>query len=50
LIQSERKIKEQKEKIKKLKTFDLDRSNLIKQIDVLNFEISQEAEKNSELL
>lgn len=45
LIQSERIIKDQEEKIKKLKNFDQDKNILLKKIEELHFELSQEKEK-----
>jgi exonuclease SbcC len=45
LIQSERVIKDQEEKIKKLKNFDQDKNILLKKIEELHFELSQEKEK-----
>jgi hypothetical protein len=45
LIQSERIIKDQEDKIRKLKNFDQDKSILLKKIEELHFELSQEKEK-----
>jgi chromosome segregation ATPase len=45
LIQSERIIKDQEDKIKKLKNFDQDKNILLKKIEELHFELSQEKEK-----
>jgi chromosome segregation ATPase len=48
-IQSERTIKDQEEKLKKLKNYDTDRAKLLQKIEELNSEISQETEKSTEL-
>lgn len=50
IFNSERVIKDQEEKIKKLKNYDVDKSKLLKKIEELNFELSQDKEKNTELM
>ena len=45
LYQSEKIIKDQEDKIKKLKNFDVDKSTLLNKIQELNFELSQDREK-----
>lgn len=50
LINSERMINDQEEKIRKLKNFDTDKTKLLEKIKDLNFELSQEKDKNSDIL
>lgn len=50
IMQNERIIKDQDEKIKKLKNYDVDKSILLKKIEELNFELSQEREKMSDII
>ncbi len=45
LYQSEKIIKDQEEKLKKLKNFDVDKSTLLNKIQELNYELSQDREK-----
>jgi len=49
LIQSEKLIKDQEEKIKKLKSFDLEKSTLLNKIQELNYELDQDREKLVEI-
>jgi chromosome segregation ATPase len=49
LVQSDRIIKEQDEKIKKLKNFDVDKVKLLKKIEDLNIELTHHDEKVIEL-
>ncbi len=50
IMNNERIIKEQDEKIKKLKNYDVDKSILLKKIEKLNFDLSQEKEKLADVL
>jgi hypothetical protein len=50
LVNCERRILELEGVNKKLKNYDVDKKNILKKIEELNFELIQEKEKNSDLL
>lgn len=50
IIQSERVIKEQEEKIKKIKNMDVDKTKLLKRIEELQSELDLEKEKNKDII